>query len=504
MTLNHVCMWVDGEWKRVTAEEASAIHPGGTVSARNGLFFCELCGQYVTLTNGFIRGRYFKHSAYEASKNCPERTFGSGYRVDLEPKKYCMPLRMRLVNNRYIFELGMISVPDDILNQSKNGYIEIIDGYKNLYKYSLERIENNTTTYLYAGDKPSSVYKLNYSGVSGALVSFWADKVVGVDSKGSLFDKETGKKLPYDADVKVGCHYYLLTQRYVYANSEHVKINKLPINNNNWGIWKLYEVTANDYSEESAKFFLNLHCRLTENPIELLPIWPVVVENPYLLFHNSDYMYMYIKGNANIKAFPYTQIQKNNSLIKFCCNERQQLISAGRSEVLKYTYLWKKPLTMTAKMPEVKVTDIKGNELLKTEYDALPKDKCLIIVAEFDGKIEIFHDEFCEIQFNLSAGKRLQITDVNYGLKIIIKQGIDIVRKIIFSKKEVKSKSVINEADFVNLLDSQRGETVPIPHSFGAIISKYNKYPLIRKWIYCAIRNKKINRKSLLILRQYL
>lgn len=87
---------------------------------------------------------------------------------------------------------------------------------------------------------------------------------------------------------------------------------------------------------------------------------------------------------------------------------------------------------------------------------------------------------------------------------IIIKQGIDIVRKIIFSKKEVKSKSVINEADFVNLLDSQRGETVPIPHSFGAIISKYNKYTLIRKWIYCAIRNKKINRKSLLILRQYL
>lgn len=504
MPLNHVCMWVNGEWKRVTAEEASAIHPGGTVSAKSGLFFCELCGQYVTLTDGSIIDRYFKHSAYESSKNCPERIFGSGCKIVLEPKKYCLPLRMRLDNNRLIFELGMISVPSDILNQSKTGYIEIIDGYKNPYKYSLERIENNTTTYFYVGDKPSSIYILKYYGVSDTLISFWAGKVIGTDSKGSLFDKETGKKLPYDADVKVGCHYYLLTQKHIYANSEHVIINKLPINNNNWGIWKLYEVVANNYSEESAKFFLSLHCRLTENPIELLPIWPVVINNPYLLYNNSDYIYMYLKGNANIKSFPDTQIEKYNSLIKFRCNERQQLISAERSEVLKYTYLWKKPLTMTAEIPAVKVTDIKGNELHKSEYNSLTEDKCLIIIAEFDGKIEIFRNEVCEIQFNLSAGKNLQITDINYGCKVIIKQGIDIVRKITFRKNEINSKSVFSEADFVELLNSQRGEMISIPHSFGAIISKYDKYPMIKQWIYYAIKNKKITRKSLLILRQYL
>lgn len=60
-SLTHVCMWSDHGWKRITAEQAARLHPGGTVSARSGLFMCELCGQYVTLTDGDINVRYFKH-----------------------------------------------------------------------------------------------------------------------------------------------------------------------------------------------------------------------------------------------------------------------------------------------------------------------------------------------------------------------------------------------------------------------------------------------------------
>ena len=62
-SLTHVCMWSNKGWKRITAEEAAKYYPYGTVSAHSGLFMCELCGQYVTLTDGNIRTRYFKHSA---------------------------------------------------------------------------------------------------------------------------------------------------------------------------------------------------------------------------------------------------------------------------------------------------------------------------------------------------------------------------------------------------------------------------------------------------------
>lgn len=63
-SLTHVCMWHGNSWQAITAEEAAKLHPGGTVSAYSGLFMCELCGQYVILTDGDIRKRYFLNTAH--------------------------------------------------------------------------------------------------------------------------------------------------------------------------------------------------------------------------------------------------------------------------------------------------------------------------------------------------------------------------------------------------------------------------------------------------------
>ena len=77
-SLTHVCVWSSKGWTHITPEEVARSHPGGSVSARSGLFMCELCGQYVRFVDGDIQTPHFRHSAYEESKNCPERTFGPG------------------------------------------------------------------------------------------------------------------------------------------------------------------------------------------------------------------------------------------------------------------------------------------------------------------------------------------------------------------------------------------------------------------------------------------
>ena len=93
-SLTHVCMWSDNGWKRITAEQASRLHPGGTVSAHSGLFMCELCGQYVGLSNGKIYTRYFYHNSAEKSKDCPERTFGAGYLISYGSQEHDLPIRI--------------------------------------------------------------------------------------------------------------------------------------------------------------------------------------------------------------------------------------------------------------------------------------------------------------------------------------------------------------------------------------------------------------------------
>lgn len=76
-SLTHVCMFYKHSWKRVTPEEAAEIFPE-TVSAHGGLFMCELCGQYVSLTKEGKKIRHFRHRSREADKSCPEPATAPG------------------------------------------------------------------------------------------------------------------------------------------------------------------------------------------------------------------------------------------------------------------------------------------------------------------------------------------------------------------------------------------------------------------------------------------
>lgn len=54
MPLTHVCVWDKKGWKKITVSQAVKMtHGYGGVLARSGLFMCELCGQYVSLTGYF-------------------------------------------------------------------------------------------------------------------------------------------------------------------------------------------------------------------------------------------------------------------------------------------------------------------------------------------------------------------------------------------------------------------------------------------------------------------
>ena len=120
-SLNHVCMWEGHGWKRITAEEAAKRYPYGTIHADSGLFMCELCGQYVSLTNGSIRVRYFKHSRAEDEKTCPERTFGPGAYPTYSSTDHDLPIRICVSGNppsSFSLEMGLVRVPENLLEKN--------------------------------------------------------------------------------------------------------------------------------------------------------------------------------------------------------------------------------------------------------------------------------------------------------------------------------------------------------------------------------------------------
>lgn len=488
-------MWREKGWKRITADEASRLHPGGTVSAHSGLFMCELCGQYVLLTNSAVQVRHFRHSSSEKSKNCPERTFGTGVTYGYSQGEHELPIRIKNITNRsFELEMGFIQVPRNLLTAElqikikPNGYVS------KSFTYIKERLNSEGITYLGIGNVPSERYNVEISGTDEVIYQFWPKTVQGIDSTGTIFDAFTGKKLVYDADVAVGKKYYLLRMGTLYGMiGSHVTYKEIARQTVLWETWHVYEVTANDYDEVSARFFLDYHCRLTEQPISIQPVWPVYVENPYIIKHNQKNIVMHLTGNApTTQVFPYAHVKKypceNGSVIEITCNNRQQLISAGRTKALQYTYFWKEPLNQTTENPVATVTDIQDILIESGEKHELPECGVLRIIIPYDGILTIKRDEFVLEKRKLSANTAIEVDNIAWNTELVICIGFDVVWKAVFCRKK-KQKNSADEAVILHRLESYSGAQVSIPHAMGCLTSRLSNYPMIRQWLYKSIRS---------------
>lgn len=509
-SLNHVCMWSEHGWVRVTAEEAARKHPGGTVSVHSGLFMCELCGQYVTLTNGDTRVRYFKHSAYEANKNCPERTFGPSYvPPEYNPGEHELPIRIVIKGNAFSLELGLLYVDADILRKQTEKKVTIATSAGKKFVYSFERLNSDTITYLSIGNEPSAQYVITSTD---ELLKFWPRTVKGINSRGSVFEKKTGKMLPIDADVQIGKKYLLLTSsRYTqHRLREGLQISKICENRVGWTTWYVYEIEATELSEYAAKFFLDIHCRLTDIPVRMTPIWPLHIETPYVIKHSKNDMIMHVSGNRGTtpKTFPHAYVQtrkcpNTGQVIKIACNGRQQLISTGSANVLQYMYLWREPLTYQTDEVDVDVKDAAETVLSGETQKVLPDGNLLRIFTPFDGAVVIRDAErFILTKIPISANTKTTVPEIKYGTIIQVLQGLDIVWEASFAKQQNRASD--EDDALVKKLSANKGDQIPVKHSLSGAVAKLENYPKTKQWLTKTIRSGYISAKSLKYLSKYI
>ncbi len=502
-SLTHVCMWSDNSWKPITAEQAARLHPGGTVSAHSGLFMCDLCGQYVTLTDGDIRIRYFKHSASEKSKDCPERTFGAGYSISYNPREHALPIRITDVSSTsFRFEVGLIRAPVAFL--SKGFRIEIkpkgVPGIS--YVFNRERLNCDHITYLPIGERPFEKYTLSFQGGDGILSEFWPAEINGIDPDGTLFETASGKKLTYDADVEIGKEYYLLKRgRICKSSCGSVQIRQITQKLFGWNMWSLYVVSVSAFDEDAARFYLDLHCRLTDHPVSLQPVWPLYVEGNYIIKHNHNKMFILVDGNiAAVKTFPTATVHVLNDrtarekLYEVFCSGRQQLISAGRTHTLQYTYFWKEPLNQEGSLPTISVTDTAGIEMAPGEATSLPPKRILCFKSTYDSTIIISNNDHVIDKRTVPADKYIELGDLSFGFSVQVIIGLDAIWQIRFKKHQLDVAD--DEDELLKQLTNVSGIYIPVPHSIRNILARMKRYPKICQWIRKCINNGTINEQS--------
>lgn len=502
-SLTHVCVWSDNGWKRITAEQAARLHPGGTVSAHSGLFMCELCGQYVSLTDGAVQTRHFRHRAHEKSKNCPERIFGSGYSISYNSHEHDLPIRIVGVSaSSFRFEIGLIRAP--ISSLSSDFRIEIRPkGVLDVsYVFTKERLNHDSITYLPIGEKPFETYSLNLQNGNNKLYEFWPTEIKGIDPEGTLFEKTSGKKLTYDADVEIETEYYLLKRGHFHRRTgSSIRIQEIVQKQFGWETWILYVISVSAFNAETARFYLDLHCRLTDHPVSLQPVWPLFVEGNYIVTHSQDNMYMLVEGNvATIKTFPSATVCQLNhnvsypKLYKVHCSSRQQLISAGRTQPLKYTYFWKEPLNRVGPSPAILVTDLSGSEIESGESNTLPHNKTLLFKSTFDGELIISSNSRIVEKRKIFADKTLELDGLSYDISVQVIIGLDVVWEIDFKKQQTVITN--DEAEIFKQISNTSGAFIPAPHSLRNILSGMGHYPQICQWIRQCIKEDSINEQS--------
>lgn len=513
-SLQHVSMWTSHGWQYITVEEADQLHPGGTVSASSGLFICELCGQYVTFTKGNKNKRYFKHSRGDKEKDCPERKYAQGQYRTFSEKSHKLPIRIKIENNKLTgFEMGFIRLPHGSLTHDFKILITSDDGDMS-YEYNSERLSENGITYLSLGDSIHKKYKVSIKGGLSKIKDIIPSEVNGISGEGTLFDKDFGHMLPYDADVVIGKEYYLLLPGILSGAVEGVKIKLLSKHKNNDEKWRLYLVSATQMGRIAANFFYRYHGRLTDRPIEMQPVWPLYTEDNYVIRHNCNETMMYVRGNVfALKLFPpvmgiqnpieehpickYKTNEKKEQpdrLYRIKCKEKQQVISIGRAELLKSLYFWKEAAEQRRDNIYYEVTDIENNIIAIGEYDKLPSKRILLFFSRYDAEIVIKKNGSIIDRRNVAAKIIYELDNIYFDLTLEFWIGLDCLWTASF-----KSTSIEKEFDddaILHYINGAKGELIDIPHSLRNISLYFVKYPKLSLWIKNCIKAGSINKNA--------
>lgn len=506
-SLNHVCIWSEKGWTKITALEAARLHPGGSVSAHSGLFMCELCGQYVTLANGEHNAPHFRHSSDIKSKDCPEHTFAMPTNMQFNPKQFDLPIRIvNIKNYSFDFELGLIQVQSDLLSDK---FYVIIQNGLNEYKYTKERFNLDGTTYLFIGSEPCSNYTLIYPDKNNILSKYWSKDINGIDINGTIFEKNTGKRLPMDSDIEVNKEYYLLTNRSIISSFNDISINRVSVKKMLHETISLYMIKATALSELAAKFFLGLHYRLTARPIDLQPVWPLYIHGEYVVKYNQNKIFVLLQGNASeLRSFPNATTKAYNTpskdiyqskVYELNCSDRQQLISAGRTKALKYMYLWKEKSFHRIASPEIIVKDINDKPLATDENAKLPSKGIIKVWSEYDGKIVISNSNDILNKYAMPAQQTIEVNHITYDSKVEVIVGLDVIWEINFKNKKTKAV-LINENELLSRLEMNSEMNMRSPHSLSNILIAFSDYPKICNYITKCIKQGNISEKSFRII----
>lgn len=498
MPLTHVNMWDDKNgWRRISPGKAFLKYRR-TVSADSGLFICELCGQKVAFAVGDIKDPYFMHPS--GSKDCDEKTTSLISHRNYNPLGFSLPIKIHLLNEHISVFIGFppLSVRQLTIAKERNDKV-IIQSFNNRidieYTLTEERFSTEHIVWLNAG-VISDEYKILCSTVDKYT---WPRLVDGVDSQGTLFDIGSGRRLPRNADVVVKREYVLITSKtYLYAPSGISVSKRVTV-----GRWSIYIISASQMSKTASDFFLAFNVRLTEEAVEITPVWPISIHSSHSLSYAADHLWFFKSHEGVLETYPvYPRPQCQGRLYKIIGTTQTVSVSRfeERTSVLRYTVMRKMEETISPRTKyTVQFCDLSGVPIDIGKQTALPKQNTITIKATYDGAVEIYKKSVLMNRLGLEGNKPIQCV-VSFGLTIIVYQGGDKAAELSYERTTPAFKR--RDDELLELLRTDKSSIIPMNHTVGVIAGKLKDLPKSKAYVLRCLREGRLGSNSLLLLRK--
>lgn len=487
-----------GEWVRTTAAAMDREY-NYSVSVNSCTFRCYNCFQYVT----FVKGNgnkisHFKHNGWEDNKDCEDRTIGlGGYAYGMGLTDVPDPMRLKFDGNRPYLEIGFFPISSDAIDKAiENGTIIRIKGngkQSDLYKVDRSRFEPSTTAWLHLPFSWAEDFSVCIEPMSQFL-KVWDIKRVPLSKKGTVFDASIGKRIPEKGDISVGKEYFVIANRWKDFHSwKNIEFNRKTVIDDKWCF---YRMRIPSYNEDAADFcFSNFHLRLTTQPVDIQLLWPPAIERDDLIDTNQKQLFIYVKGESDFETFP-SYGTRNKTIAKSDSKEKiieldivtnLQMVSATRfKQRLKFLYVrpWIQELGIAR--PSLRVLDDQNKEI-EDILKNVPIRKILRIVSDVDATVDVEDQNGFLYRLEVPANQETRLQEIKLGMTLIIRQGMETLRKIIIGEKRIHEISGIG-----NSISVWKGRIVPIPRRYAWILKKLEKNSEIYQRAAKAMKDGKI------------
>lgn len=499
-----------GEWVRTDADETDKRY-AYTVSAYLRLFRCYSCYQYVTFIKKPSNGcSHFKHSTAYKDKECEDRSTNITRSSNRTIYNITAPMKLYIDDKRISLSIGFLPVGEADLRKAINNNITVYINSKNetprKFKVDNTRFMPHATCWL---DLPlgwADSYSVSIQP-KGAYPWVWSVLPEPIPAQGALFDAISGRRLPTRGDAVVGREYYYMRRRqnYIpYYSFEDVEINEV---NTNSSMWTVFSVKAINYTESASRFFFDkLKIRLTNNPANIQALWPPLIEDEDMLCTNMNRIMVLTQGEADLETYP--------SDGRFVCNSRvvrdkQKLVMLKNTGALqmvcaeRYSQrqkcLYIRPLDTPAKTAEypLSLSDDDGKDIDVEVLSGVPIRGILRIISDVDGFVDVVDEGGFYYRKHFKAREEIRLIDLRKHMRLTIRQGLDIVRRIEIASDQTKPTQMID-------IPAWSGQIVSFPSRYAGVLTKLESNSDLYNRVFIALRKRTIPKDGIKAIRKWM